>query len=824
MSIPLSFSQILLTGYDILDILAFQVRAQNSAILIRKQASSTVFEVFEVQPPTADVMSTPGKLVRSFPGPAVELSNKTAESGHFIKEITNFLSRMDSDVLDESAATTKKAGSKVLEVRDSAHPHYISELFLGILRGMGKEIQPCRIVKRIADEVMWNDAYKPWRRSPLWLVIRVALQTSLSSAAEYKHFMLFFQARVLRYCLKHDSFPSELLFAMRVKMSRRFSKVQDSSPTFIGVMLEDIFGQAEKVLQSRWSEVQSIQAQSPVWTPEEFDMEKAVIQSLPNSRAYLDKVLKRRLHWNTPPPFNPIPRIRLENISDFTRFIPATLSSSFEETGSFALFDFESSVQHHLLTWTNEHLNNPSACDTIASCFSQYISAAQTQYKPDVVDQSIMLLTIMELWMALDKLATSQCPLLLDYSPELPESFLEPLLIRSARDIDRANEIQRYLRRRHFVAHTCARGSVFSNKASSSSFSVRYFRQSRPHQELKQSIIRDANAKREQKLKEMAKINESYNRLVDQAKPLSCISSRSGLGKGQHRKMCEKCQLTRQASKLKIQVHEWPLPHDPVAAEMLVFELKCPKPFQIWRDITYTVLCDLGRAERTGEASPYRILADYDGLSTWTAALKTAAPRIVMGSTTKSFLQAHYASIKAPTTQDKVCVNLALNFELFDSTARTWASGPFTSVTAGSYGTFKLPLESSYQHLGYALQGTEHTSNQVIVDQHTCPTDLSLHEHAAFGTLRAGPHLQWMNIVRGLEENCLTFSREEVNLLHSQAAWQIGPLSVDTETREWHVDLADAKYGRLLIAQSLDLVRRVKANWLESTSVRTAGT
>ncbi|KAF8597353.1 hypothetical protein BDV93DRAFT_596776 [Ceratobasidium sp. AG-I] len=804
------------------DILALRVRAQNAAILIRKQASSTVFEVFEVQPSTADVMSTSGKLVRPFPGPAVELSNKTAESGHFLKEISNFLSQMDSDILDESAAMTKKAALEVLEVRDSAHPHYISELFLGILRGLGKDIQPRRIVKRVADEVLWHDAYKPWRRSPLWLVIRVAIQTSLTSKANYKHFMLFFETRVLRYCLKHDSFPSELLFTMRVKMSRRFRKVEDSAPEFIGVILEDIFNQAEKVLQDRWSKVQSIQAQSPVWNPEDFDLEKSIIQSLPNSRAYLDKVLNRRLHRAPPSPFHPHPRIRLQSIKSFGSFIPSALSSSFEKTGSCALFDFEASVRCHLLNWTNENLNNTSACDIIASCLAQYITAAQIQYVPDAVDQSMMVLTILELWVALDKLATSQCPLLLDYSPEIPESFLEPLLIRSTKDIDRANEIQRYLRRRHFVAQTCARGSVFSNKISSNSLPVRYFRQSRPHQELKQAIVRDANAKREQKVKEMTRMNENHNRIVEQAKPLTCIASRAGLGKGQHRKMCEKCQLTRQAAKLKIQVHEWPLPNDSIAAEMLVFELKCPKPFQIWRDVTYTILCDLGRAERVGQASPFCLLSGYDGLATWSATLKAAAPRIVMGSTTKSFLQAHYASVKAPTTQDKVCVNLALNFELYDGKNQVWASGPFTGVTASSYGTFSLPPNSSYLHLGYALQGTEHTSNQVIVDQHACPTDLSLHEHIAFGTLRAGPYLQWMNILRGLEENCLTFSHEEVNILHGQAAWQIGPLSTDGQVREWHLDLADANYGRLLIAQSLDMVRRVKANWLESASVRTA--
>ncbi|KAF8597360.1 hypothetical protein BDV93DRAFT_596797 [Ceratobasidium sp. AG-I] len=803
------------------DVLVLQIRAQNAAVLVRKQGSSTVFEVFEVQPPAADVMSTPGKLVRSFPGPAVEIPNDCVESSDFVNEISSFLCQMNSDVLDESAATTKKAKSKVLEVRDSPHPHYISELFLGILRGMGKDTQPRRVVKRIADEVLWLDAYKPWRRSPLWLVIRVALQTSLSSTTEYKHFMLFFETQILQRCLKHDSFPSELLFAMRVKMSRRFRKVEESAPESIGALLDDVFEETEQILQSRWSQVKLVQAQSPAWNPENFDMNKAIIQSLPNSRAYLTQVLNRRYQDTRPSSLTPSLRVHLPKTKDFIQFVPSALSTAFRDLKHSALLVFEASVHDHLATWTAENLGNPSACAIIASCISQYIPAAQVQYASDVVDQSIMVLVSLELWVALDKLTTSQCPLLLDYSPEIPSHFLDPLLLRSASNINRANEIQQYLRHRHSVAQTCARGSVYSNHPSPNSFSVRYFRQSPYHQELKRLIEGDASAKRNQKIKEIAIINERHKHLVELAKPLKCFAPGTS-NRERHRTQCDKCALLHQASQLAVQVHEWPLPQNPLAAEMIVFELNSPPPFYIWRDVTYTLICDFGRTDKGQPVKPYCLLANYDGLASWCLALKLAAPMIVMGSTTKSFLQAHYASVRAPTTQDRVCLNLGLNFELFDLHMYTWVSGPSQSATAAAYGTFSLPSSSSYWRLNYALQGTMHTSNQVIADQHACPTDISLHEHLAFGTLRAGPHLQWMNIVRGLDENCLTFSREEVGLLHSQAAWQIGPLSTDNKTRVWHVDLMNASYGQLLVTQSRNMIQRVKSNWLESVSVRTA--
>jgi hypothetical protein len=140
----------------------------------------------------------------------------------FLRELASFLIQMDIDVLD-ATATSIKAGSTVREVRESSHPRYISELLVGILRGFGQQTSVDRITKRLGDEVLWKDAYKPWRRSPLWLVIRVALQTSLDHNI-YKAFILFFHAHILQICIQ-KGFPSEILHLMRVKMARRLSKL-----------------------------------------------------------------------------------------------------------------------------------------------------------------------------------------------------------------------------------------------------------------------------------------------------------------------------------------------------------------------------------------------------------------------------------------------------------------------------------------------------------------------------------------------------------------------------------------------------------------------
>lgn len=112
-------------------------------------------------------------------------------------------------------------------------PRFVTELLMGILRAVGRPLDNVeRIYKHTREDVMWKDALKPWRRSPLWLFLRVALQTSLmqikgeeQSHERYKFFMLFFMANVLDYALK-ASLPSDMLFFMKAKICHRALKLE----------------------------------------------------------------------------------------------------------------------------------------------------------------------------------------------------------------------------------------------------------------------------------------------------------------------------------------------------------------------------------------------------------------------------------------------------------------------------------------------------------------------------------------------------------------------------------------------------------------------
>ncbi|KAH9169131.1 hypothetical protein EDB89DRAFT_2231510 [Lactarius sanguifluus] len=706
------------------DVFVMHVRAQNAAVLVRVLVDHVRLEMFEVSPQASVVTSTNGKLLCSYPGPADQVPAELFSNRYFLQELASFLIQMDADVLD-SAAAAVKAGSTVREVRESAHPKYITELLVGILRGFGQPASVGRITKRIADEVLWKDAYKPWRRSPLWLVIRVALQTSLDSNM-YKSFMLVFHTYILNICIQRN-FPSETLYLMRVKIARRLSKL---GPAVLDGVYQAVHHAAKNtgtLLQNRWSSFQKSRSASLAWNPEQLDVVNDVAITLNNSRPFLMNALHSTIHSYSSKSFNPSHRPRLAStgalgLSDPTwdiRLPPVSedkgqysmprggqgqaVSSGFKpakgayqsydlpgelagiarrgatpgglvaigvsvsgEEGGFLLgvysqpastalalrshthsgqpkrvAPFEApaalfrphvvpisevislwdpsairrsdSGKRYLDYWVDAHQHDENAPDVVASYIEQYFDITRDTYGVDPEDNSVMILTIMGLWMALDKLTTRQCPLLMSYSPEIPRDFLHPLLLHRSSSLQRATFIEEHILRWHQGASYPT--SVFSDSATESSFAAQYFRTSQMLQQLEVEITQHAWEERILKHAELDSLNGQWELLKYMAAEMD-HTYLEDKGNSTHRKSwCQKCQANIMASKLKIGVHEWPLPQTTVQAQLVIFELSPPRAFSTWREITYKILCDIGMPNASDSADQPKLLMDtFSGL------------------------------------------------------------------------------------------------------------------------------------------------------------------------------------------------------------------
>ncbi|KAI9432129.1 hypothetical protein H4582DRAFT_1999398 [Lactarius indigo] len=805
-----------LSNMTIGDVFVMHIRAQNAAVIVRRLALTNYvqFEVFEVLQPPSAIMSAKGKLLCSYPGPAIHIPTETFINECFLRELSSFLLQMDVDVLD-SAPTTSKAGSVVHEVRESAHPRYISELLVGILRAFGQPAVVDRITKRIGDEVLWDDAYTPWRRSPLWLVLRISLQTSLRVSNMYKTFMLFFHSFLLRHSLSRN-FSSELLYAMRAKIARRLSKLRLEVSHHIYDFIYNTARVTEAHLQRRWTDFQAITSLSPPWLPEAFDLAADSTISLVNACSHLENMLNSTSCIPSQTNFSPSDIPRLNNTRDFKQFTEGRLAQAIAKDRRIALVDFEVSVEKYLGSWATASLHDDGAPEAIASCIEQYLSGAKDVYGTDAEDNSVMILTILDLWVAMDTLAIQQCPLLKQYSPEIPVRFLHPLLLHRSDSIKRALFIEEYLSRRHEEALNVT--PIFSNTASELSFFAQYFRSSEDLQHLHGDINTHAHEERAEKRDELATLNQQERSLSKEASTLDHEQIKDTLGNELHSGDCKKCELERQSKTLKIRAHEWPLPSSILRAQQAVFELSPPPTFSIWRDTTYLVLRDLGMSEVPDTPDQPKILLDaFSGLNRWAT---RSHRRITIGSTTKSFFDnTHYKMVGIPADESSVLLNNGLSLRLFDRSRNSWVVGSFSEACVEKLCTPPVPTSSPYAPLHFAVSGTQHSSNEIIADQADCPKELSIHEFVAYSGLRSGPRLQWLNIARELASPALSFRREEVHVLITQAAWQLGPLS--DGIRDWHVDLDIPNFGKTLLHELDSLIEKIRANWLEEVTVRT---
>ncbi|KAL0569705.1 hypothetical protein V5O48_012255 [Marasmius crinis-equi] len=815
-------------GMGVGDFTTFLVRAQNTGVIIRKLHDRTVFEFFEVSPPNEVVMSNKGRLICSYPGPAIAVPSERANDPNFITEIAAFLAQMNTDTLEEALPTTKKAGSTVTETRDTAHPHYITEVLTGILRGMGHPEDVKRIAKRVADDVLWNNALLPWRRSPLWLVIRVALQTSLRCDgddlhSDYKSFMAFLLTRILWKAVE-TGLASDLIAFMHKKVARRLYKIRDSAPGFVQSEILRVGTLAQALLKERWETVQARHASSSLqgWDPASLDPLRDTILSLQNSREYISNAMKGRHRQPTSPPFSPNEFPRLRALREYT---VENFARALEKSGELALLDFEYAVEHGIDAWVKANLRWAEAASvTVALWIRQYAAEGKKRYEGKPEEKSVMFLTLLELWIGLDKLCVAQCGLLLDYPPEVSESQFTPLLLRRANSIARLKCALEYLRHRH--SHGDGKPSIFSSAPSPSSFGVLYYNDSVDLQDLKARIEKEALIRQENKARELVVTNQRHRHLLQQARELE-HAPRNGQSNKPHKmkkkgkKNCPKCKLEKEASSMKIQVFEWPLPSVEWQAKTVVFELASPVAFRVWRATTYHFLRNtcFPVALRKEVSSPKaeERLHTYSQLSSFFTPSSFSTQKITFASSTKSWLKTHYKGVSIPSTEEKVCLRNALQLRLFDAVDSVWISEPFSGCTIAKECTYALPF-GPYVNLQYAIDSTSHTSNQVLANQSECSRELSLHEYIAFGSLRAGERLQWLNILRELRARILTFSQDVVEMLMTQAALQMGPLS--DGRWDWHEELYDSFFQVALLNELRELKDSIRVNWSEVSSMR----
>lgn len=817
-----------------LDFLVLHIDAQNAGLIVRRLKDQYLFESFEVTPKNEAIIGTKGRLRRCFPGPAVAVGQNRIADASFVEPLTELLAKLDFETPEEVSPTTTKAGSEVVEVRNTVHPRLVTEMLTGILRAVGQPVEVSRIYKHTRDDVLWKDSFKPWRRSPAWLVLRVALQTSLLCQNDedphrrYKFLMVFFLAYVLESA-REVPLPSDIFYIMTAKISRRMLKLKmtDSNPWTD--YIERVTEIVQQDMAHRWDSLEKNpdpQATQLAWLPSKLSFLDDTRLRIPKLRSYLVQIRQRSASTSTAQQF----------ISNCGRRIsPASLT--LPDLDSFGLdsnqthlnlIDLESWVCSSLDTWLHANMERENACTALAKVIDTYTRKASHTYADVPEEISLMILTSMELWVALDKCALHQHPLLHQYDPGFPPSLFEPLLLPKRPQMERLSQVEQYLAARKHAA-VSRYPYIFQTNVSKESFAVRYFEHSSHHQKLRGEIEANAKINRSQKMDEFRQKRKQYQEMMRTSNGMTCENytkyNRRGRPYNVHDGYCPKCELKSNAEKLSIDVHEWPLPSKDLQAKAAVFELDVPIDLREWRDATYGLLVDIlsvkhdvSSSGRSGSARGTMIpLCAYLGLSEFA---KSGVGRVQLASNTKPFINSHYKSVEVSRASEaSICVNNGLNYQLHDSIRQKWTDELLGCCDIRVKCTLKLPA-GLYEKLQFALDNTSHTSNEIIASQAECPALLTMHEYYAFGTLRSGSRLQWRNIARELTACVLNFNCQEVHSLLTQAAWQAGPISGNV-CRESHVDLEEEDFGRSLLSVLNNAVDAIEGNWQSVIAART---
>ena len=423
---------------------------------------------------------------------------------------------------------------------DPPSPRYITELLTGIIRGMSPNPdqtfqQTTFITKRINDHALCDkDAHAPWRRSPIWLILRITLQTTLhdlnvDERFSYKSFMVYLISSILGTAL-HSKQPDHILFVMNAKLARRAWKLSHTNVIRDGLFTMDTAFDINAIvsdeLEQRWKRIQRETTRKIDWeVPTEQELLVAARTDPSRTVPYLKKAKKLNAGMQTPvgtiewivpggkdyaerPLFGSV--IGAETPPSLSTMSRGQLERTIQ------LYDFECWVADKLRAFDLPQVDMIKLNDTL----NNYIDISLTHYKGNPERLSVAFLTILELWMFIDRKVIEWMPTLKQYSPEIPVTILEPLLLPYRGQMERHAQVEIYLERRQREGG--CKSAIFYDTKDHESFVSWFVDKSASLQNTLQTMEREAMQQTHQKEVEMEEMNTKYRALMQEMNDASC--------------------------------------------------------------------------------------------------------------------------------------------------------------------------------------------------------------------------------------------------------------------------------------------------------------
>lgn len=263
---------------------------------------------------------------------------------------------------------------------------------------------------------------------------RVAIQTTLATSLErdaslyqYKSDIVYYITAVLGYAY-NLGVGGDVCQVIQMKIARQTAQLNHVYPFVLDAAQRAVKDAAQAQLEC-WIRAQEQDADRRT-TVNLSTLKQDTNLTLRNARPVLNAALQGFNQIHLPKThLSSVTHEWLENTDSNVAVVNSSLCSRSERT--YALAAFEQWVWQTLPVWLEHALGqpDPTACAAIAHSTSAYSVMALELYEECPEQLSLMLLALGELCRALDIMAGTLIPLLLQYPPEVPNKIFQPVLL-----------------------------------------------------------------------------------------------------------------------------------------------------------------------------------------------------------------------------------------------------------------------------------------------------------------------------------------------------------------------------------------------------------
>ncbi|KLO86344.1 Uncharacterized protein LW93_11118 [Fusarium fujikuroi] len=820
--------------------LALFVTQQNSALLIHRNdiEETVVFEAFQTDAPVKDVLAAKHGLTWEFPYRSVQVPFNVFCDISFLRNLSQFLAQASYESFDQFAAKASKGGQSISETRNSTDPALVIDMLMSLLEGLGSGLQVQSVRKKVRDDVVLGSSEIPWRRSPYWLVLRVALRRMLREMLDHecdgigRVYYKFIICAMLAELLKDSAeyLHPEMTLQLRAKLCRRIAKLKTdsaaSSPSlrpFYDQLFAstsgdfgDIVKHATERVSLQWEDFKARVTRRIPTLPSRVPEADLYIR-LDNSGDFLKSQLSQKFIPTSRVISSDLPKLQEGTILEVGRLADRYIS----------LQDCENAAATKIAATSDKP---QELCKSLSTAIMDLLNNVGDSFNNDSTLMSRHLLRLFELWTKMDEAATSICPLLKEYHPLFVPDSLDVLSLMTWDEMERLLRVQQYIRNR-VDSRKKGLGTLFDNPRQGLSFPAKYVSSTVAGSQMLMTatLIDDASmTARQSTLSELERLTKRYDILTQSMNDLICTCTVSPTGK----KIvhgCRRCPNLWKRRKLKISVHEDFLPSadtDQGNAQRtaILLELLIPQYLSAYRTATWQLYLLGTKVHSSTKPVPKLLLEDITNIKKFSLVVKKT---FTLASRKKSFKQTHYSKLKLPKTPDQVTFPFGAEMSYYDTVSGLWADElpkiPWYQHLLGLWLPQGIldPYETPRGVLGMLLHrpsSYEIVASESMGSQFTSGTEFCASQRAVSARGR-----RWLEILKELAASNFDFSSRATNSFFHRLAMQAGPAALEEGMlREVHWVFSSENFCYRLKERLEAWMDTMEQNWRQVDRMSTA--